>query len=377
MSESRLLEKPLILLTGPPSARGFGISTHIRMLQATALSDSYTLEQVELGGASWSSRALTRAKRILSQLVGFRRQVKDKRPSIVHINSAPDTKAFLRDAAALWLVPARGARTVFEFHGGFDRNTMLQGPGWVRAFAKRTLRRASLVVTLNQYHTDALLRLCPGLPNVRAIPNFLEADMMSSLIASPIEAADGALRLLFISRVAREKGVFDAIETVRILHGRGRNISLRVAGIGDDLEEARSLAARYGLDGVIEFTGFIAGDDKVNAYLSSDVLLFPTYWNEGFPYVLLEAMAAGLPVISTTYGVMPHLMEDGVNGYLAEPGDPASLAEKVEKLILDPSLRIEIGTSNRRTVRERYGVEDAAHAYGQIYDELLRVSTRA
>ncbi len=377
MSESRLLEKPLILVTGPPSARGFGISTHIRMLQATALSDSYTLEQVELGGASWSSGALTRVKRILSQLVGFRRQVKDKRPSIVHINSAPDTKAFLRDAAALWLVPARGARTVFEFHGGFDRNTMLQGPGWVRAFAKRTLRRASLVVTLNQYHTDALLRLCPGLPNVRAIPNFLEADMMSSLTASPIEAADGALRLLFISRVAREKGVFDAIETVRILHGRERDVSLRVAGIGDDLEEARSLAARYGLDGVIEFTGFIAGDDKVNAYLSSDVLLFPTCWNEGFPYVLLEAMAAGLPVISTTYGVMPHLMEDGVNGYLAEPGDPASLAEKVEKLILNPGLRIEIGTSNRRTVRERYGAEDAAHAYGQIYDELLRVSTRA
>ncbi len=341
------------------------------MLLSTGLSESYDMERVELGGESWSSTALRRARRILVQLAGFRRQVRDRHPSIVHINSAPDTKAFLRDAAALWLVPSRGARTVFEFHGGFDRNTMLQGPRLVRVLARHTLRRASLVVTLSQYHTDALLRLCPGLTNVRAIPNFLEADMMSALTVAPIEPVRGTLRLLFIGRVARDKGVFDAIEATRILRGKGLDVCLKVAGTGDDLDGARSLAARYGLDGVVEFTGFVAGDDKVNAYLSSDVLLFPTYWNEGFPYVLLEAMAAGLPVVSTTYGVMPHLMEDGVNGFLAKPNDPESLAEKVERIILDPSLRTRIGASNRRAVRERYGVEEAAHAYGQVYAELL------
>lgn len=370
------MDKPLILLTGPPPARGFGISTHIRMLTATSLPETYHLDQVELGGGAWQSSASARAKRTLSQLARFRREVRSRCPSIVHINSAPDAKAFLRDAAALWLVAGSRTRTVFEFHGGFERNTVLQGSNLIRAFAERTLGKASAVVTLNEYHTDQLLRLCPGLKNVRAIPNFLEPEMMSGLIDEPLGNAGDRLRLLFISRVAREKGVFDSIEATRMLRDRGIDVALTIAGTGDDLEEAKALSAGHGLDDIIEFTGFVAGDDKVEAYRSSDVLLFPTYWNEGFPYVLLEAMAAGLPIVSTTHGVMPHLLKDGVNGFLAEPRDPEALAEKIEKLVLDPGLRIEIGRNNRREVQERYGIEEAARAYGQLYAEVLGGSAR-
>jgi len=341
------------------------------MLLATRLSETYSLEQLELGGERWRSSAPTRMKRILVQLVRFRKEVRDRRPSLVHINSAPDTKAFLRDAAALWLVPGRNTKTVLELHGGFEQNTMLQGPSLVRRLAKRTLKRASIVITLDQYHTDLLLRLCPGLENVRAIPNFLEARMMSELIGEPLMTAGRRLRLLFIGRVAREKGVFDSIEATRILRSKGIDVSLKVAGTGDDLEEAKTLSTEHGLDDIVEFTGFVAGGDKVKAYRSSDVLLFPTYWNEGFPYVLLEAMAAGLPIVSTTHGVMPHLLKDGVNGYLAAPRDPGALAEKIEKFVLDPGLKVEIGKNNRHEVQESYGVEEATRAYGQLYGEVL------
>jgi glycosyltransferase involved in cell wall biosynthesis len=347
------------------------------MLMGTSLSEAYRLEQIELGGETWRASAQTRARRVFRQLARFRREVRGRRPAIVHLNSAPDTQAFLRDAVALRLVPESTARTVFELHGGFERNAVFQRSGPIRAFAVRTLPRASAVVTLNEYHTDLLLRLCPGLTNVRAIPNFLEAGAMSGLLSEPPTAAGDRLRLLFISRVAREKGVFDAVEAARMLHGRGVSVHLTIAGTGDDLDEARALAVQHGLDGVVEFTGFVAGDDKIRAYRTSDVLVFPTYWNEGFPYVLLEAMAAGLPIVSTTHGVMPHLLRDGVNGFLVEPRDPEALAEKIEKLAVDPALRIEIGERNRREVQERYGVEEAARAYGALYDELLGHGERA
>lgn len=365
------MDKPLIFLTGPPPARGFGINTHIRMLLATRLPETYSLEVVELGGETWRSSAFTRTKRTLAQLVRFRQAVCRRRPSIVHINSAPDAKAFLRDAAALWLVPGPDIRTVFEFHGGFEQNTILQGPKLVRDFAQRTLKKASVVITLNQYHAALLLRLCPALENVRVIPNFLEAEMMSRLINEPLVGAGDRLRLLFMGRVAREKGVIDSIEAARILHRKGIKISLMIAGVGDDLTEAKSLSAKHGLDDIVEFTGFVAGDDKIRAYRSSDILLFPTYWNEGFPYVVLEAMAAGLPIVTTTHGVMPHLLRDGVNGYLAEPRNPEALAEKIEKFVVHPELRIEIGKNNRREVQESYGIEEATRAYGQLYAALL------
>jgi glycosyltransferase involved in cell wall biosynthesis len=194
---------------------------------------------------------------------------------------------------------------------------------------------------------------------------------MSGLINEPLREAGRPLKVLFISRVAKQKGVLDSIEAVLALRRKGIQVSLRVAGTGDDLEEAKRLSARHGLGDVVEFTGFIAGDDRIAAYRSSDLLLFPTYWNEGFPYVVLEAMAAGLPIVSTTHGVMPHLLKDGVNGYLAEPRNPAALAEKIEKIVLDPKLRIEIGRNNRREVQGLYGIEEATRAYGRLYAELL------
>jgi glycosyltransferase involved in cell wall biosynthesis len=364
-------DRPLVLITGPPSVRGFGINTHVRMLMGTRLSDAYRLEQVELGGETWRASAPARMKRTIGQLAHLRREVRGRRPALVHLNSAPDAKAFLRDAAALWLIAGPGTRTIFEFHGGFEQNTALQGPRLVRDFAKRTLKKASAVIVLNRYHADLLLSLCPGLDNVRVIPNFLEAGMMSGLISGPLAAAGGRLRLLFVGRVAREKGVLESIEAAAILRGRGRDVGLTIVGAGEDLKEAKTLSAARGLDGVVEFAGFLDGDDKVRAYRSSDVLLFPTYWNEGFPYVLLEAMAAGLPIVSTTHGVMPHLLKDGVNGCLAEPRNAAALAEKIEKLASDPGLRLEIGRNNRREVQESYSAEEAARAYGRLYGELL------
>jgi glycosyltransferase involved in cell wall biosynthesis len=362
--------KPLIFLTGPPATRGFGINTHIRMLMGSALANTYDLRHVELGGETWSASPIVRTRRTMAQLGRFRSEVRTTHPSIAHINSAPDAKAFLRDSAALWLIAGSGLKTVFEFHGGFEQNTLLQGSELIRDFAKRTLKKASVVLTLNEYHSDMLLELCPGLENVRVIPNFLEPAMMSGLIDRPTETGD-RLRLLFISRVAREKGVFDSIEAVQILRNRGVDVDLKIAGTGDDLDEAKKLAAAHDLEGFVEFAGFVAGEDKIAAYRSSDILLFPTYWNEGFPYVLLEAMAAGMPIISTTHGVMPHLLKHGTNGLLVEPRDPAALAEKIEELARKPELMLEMSESNRRTVRESYSIEEAAKAYGDLYAELL------
>jgi glycosyltransferase involved in cell wall biosynthesis len=313
---------------------------------------------------------MVRTKRTLAQLVRLRAEVRTKHPSIVHINSAPDAKAFLRDAAALWMIGASSVKTVFEFHGGFEQNTILQGSELIRDFAKRTLKKASVVITLNEYHSDMLLELCPGLENVRVIPNFLEPDMMSGLIDRPIETAD-RLRLLFISRVAKEKGVFDSIEAVRILRDRGINTSLKIAGTGDDLDESKKLVGMHELEEVVEFAGFVAGEDKIAAYRSCDVLIFPTYWNEGFPYVLLEAMAAGMPIISTTHGVMPHLLRDGTNGFLVAPMNPEALAGKIEELARNPGLVQKMSENNRREIRASYSIEEAEKTYGELYAGLL------
>jgi glycosyltransferase involved in cell wall biosynthesis len=241
----------------------------------------------------------------------------------------------------------------------------------MRDFARRTLKKASAVVVLHEYHAELFSRLCPGLTNIRVVPNFLEAKLMSGLIDEPIHPPGDILKLFFISRVGKEKGVMDSIEAVRILRDRGTDVKLKIGGKGDDLDDARKLADTYGLNDHVEFMGFLAGEEKIEAYRSSDVLLFPTHLCEGFPYVLLEGMAAGTPIITTALGVIPHLLKDGVNGLLIEPRNPERLAEKIEELSRNPQLGTEMAENNRRMLKESYSIDQAEKVYGELYCELL------
>ncbi len=142
-------------------------------------------------------------------------------------------------------------------------------------------------------------------------------------------------------------------------------VRLVVSGIGPDLEAAQALA-----DGRTTFLGYTAPDDAPEVYRSADVFVSPTY-SEGFSNTVLEAMASGLPVVSTnSVGVVDCLRHDD-NGVLHQPGDVAGLRRELHRVLSDAPLRQRLATTALEEVRRRYAWPVLARSIVSVYDELV------
>ena len=182
------------------------------------------------------------------------------------------------------------------------------------------------------------------------------------------------MRLVYLGLFARSKGVFDLIDALTRLRpeclGRTR---LVLAGNGD-LKGVRDLAERRGLSRFVEVRDWLGPAERERLLASADAFVLPSY-AEGLPMSLLEAMAWGLPVISTTVGSIPEHVRDGVQGLLVQPGDVSELAGAIERIVMDDALRAyrrdgapRRGAAGYRNVRAedrcdlRLGVEERRHS---------------
>jgi glycosyltransferase involved in cell wall biosynthesis len=135
-------------------------------------------------------------------------------------------------------------------------------------------------------------------------------------------------------------------------------------GYGDELEKARQEVSALGLDHLIRFTGH--RNDLLDVYASFDLFLM-TSITEGMPNTLLEAMALGIPPVSTSVGGVPEVIEDGCSGYLAKVGDVENLASWVIKLLRDPELSGQIGLKCRERIEKQFSFEKRVRRLEDYY----------
>ncbi|WP_138760904.1 glycosyltransferase family 4 protein [Modestobacter altitudinis] len=194
----------------------------------------------------------------------------------------------------------------------------------------------------------ARFRIVPGATDTR---RFTPADQpLGSLADPPV--------LLFHGRVDRRKGVLDLLEALP------EGVRLVVSGIGPDLEEARARA-----DSRTTFLGYVPPDAAPEVYRCADVFVSPTY-SEGFSNTLLEAMASGLPTVSTdSVGVVDCLRHEE-NGLLHAPGDVPGLTKELDRLLSDAPLRTRLATTALEEVRRLYSWPVLAGAIDGVYTEL-------
>ncbi|WP_336032718.1 glycosyltransferase family 4 protein [Geodermatophilus sp. FMUSA9-8] len=179
---------------------------------------------------------------------------------------------------------------------------------------------------------------------------------------TPAERPLGSLQdppvLLFHGRVDRRKGVLDLLEALP------DGVRLVVSGIGPDLDEARARA-----DGRTTFLGYVPPDEAPAVYRSADVFVSPTY-SEGFSNTLLEAMASGLPTVSTDSVGVVDCLRDGENGLLHAPGDVAGLRAALDRLLTDGALRERLATAALEEVRRLYSWPVLARSIDDVYSEV-------
>jgi glycosyltransferase involved in cell wall biosynthesis len=191
---------------------------------------------------------------------------------------------------------------------------------------------------------------------------FSHTDVQTTLSAADIrDDACGVfsqpLRLLFVGRLAIEKGLNYLVDAVSLCKTEGLDLELTIVGDGDERKLLESLVEKQNLQHFVDFKGFIPLGEALQAvYRRADVFVLPST-SEGMPKVLLEAMANGLVVIASRVGGIPTLVRDGVNGLLVEPRSSVAIARAIRKIATAP-VESRILVENGLRTAKRYTIEE-------------------
>jgi glycosyltransferase involved in cell wall biosynthesis len=170
---------------------------------------------------------------------------------------------------------------------------------------------------------------------------------------------NGRKCVLYVGRVNEKKGVGDLIRAFEIVSNRQRDCVLAVAGSGDMkyVEGLVKEVSRAGLDDRVYFLGPVPNREMPALMRAADIIAYATREGEGIPRALLEGMACGKPVVATEVAGIPEAVIDGVTGFVVKPRDIAALADRLSILLMDDSLRREMGLKARRHVEAEFNYD--------------------
>jgi glycosyltransferase involved in cell wall biosynthesis len=265
--------------------------------------------------------------------------------------AGPDRVPMFRDFIIListrWLFD----KTVFHYHSGGISELYDDLPAWQKWLFRQAYFGADAAIRLSELNP-------PDGKTLRAkrefvIPNGIDdpcPDLQLPAAVPPITTSR-PLRILFVGILRESKGVSVLVEACSRIAERGIPFEVEMLGQWHCAEFADRTVERFrelNLEDRILFLGVLTGQEKYRAYQRADVLCFPSFFNnETFGVVLVEAMACGLPVVSTRWRAIPSVVDDGQTGFLVQPHDSKGVADRLEALANNPELRRSMGQRGR------------------------------
>ncbi len=300
--------------------------------------------------------------------------MRKERPHILHTHTAK--AGALARAAALVAGDARPPIIVHTFHGHVLKGYF--GPGrtaFFRQVEQRLARTSDILVAVSPEVRDELVEsgIAPldkftvirlGIPLDERLGDATADLDYRRLYGIP----DSAFVVGWVGRMTGVKDTDAVLEIVGATRARGVDAVLCMVGDGPDRERLEQRAHDLG---IVRSTYFVGYQEEVAGYYRLfDAFLLPSV-NEGTPVSAIEALASGTPVVATCVGGVPDVVRDGMDGFLFEPGDTETAAERLAELAADPRLRSRLGESGRVYVRERYSVERLVDDVDRLYRTLL------
>jgi glycosyltransferase involved in cell wall biosynthesis len=312
-----------------------------------------------------------RVRRVRATAQRFEDRVRTGAFDLVHINTSFDTKALLRDAVIVPRIANRGARVFLKFHGSDARLLKTRNPA-LAGLRNRLLQSASGIGLLSTEEQGNFLRAGVQPAKACVIKNVVEPNpgLKDAEFLKRWALPDDRPLLLFIGRFIEAKGLLDVIEAASLLHNRGREFLLCCLGDGPTGPAARALVQRLKLENHARFFGYLPEAETSGFYANSTLLLFPTWHYEGFPMVIFNAAAAGLPIITTKIRAAADYLSEPDNCRWVEPKQPIQLAETIQRLLVDSSAREKMALNNRK-LAESFSAELVTREYVECYQRMF------
>jgi glycosyltransferase involved in cell wall biosynthesis len=274
------------------------------------------------------------------------------RYDVVHLNASLTPKSAIRDALILLALRLSGQRNVLLYIHGWrwDLAQRIARNRALRALANFLLAGTQRILVLAPEFRAALIAIGVDPARIEVTRTMFDsADVRPAAIGRPTRR-----RVLFMSRIERGKGVFELVEGFARISGRHPDVDLVLAGTGEALAEVRRMIAGLGLQERVMLPGYVRGAEKAALLGNCSVFVLPSYGGEGMPVALLEALAAGLPVITSRAGGIPHVIRDSEHGLMLDEITPEGIACALDEMLSRAAWWNRVGQANRRYAWTRF-----------------------
>jgi len=364
-----------ILITGPALAGSGGVASYYNaVLPHLRQQDDLGIQYLEIGSYDSSGGIL----HPLVDQVRFLRTLARIRPAVVHVNPSLNLRSFIRDGLFVYQAKRLGYPVVVFFRGWDENFESAVARMWLWFFRRTYLKADAFVVLatavrnkLTEWGVSAPIQLGTTTVSSDLLRNFSISEKAEKLAADPL------VKILFLSRVEKEKGVIEAMEAVTMLRAKGKPVALTVAGDGAAMRAVRKFADQH--DALKEFlfiVGEVRGNNKSSLLASHHIFCFPSY-TEGMPNSVLEAMAFGMPVITCPVGGLRDFFENGKMGYLAKQKSVTDIVDAIERLINDRNAMKSMSSYNYRYATERFLAPRAADFLTKVYRQVEFTAPKA
>lgn len=332
--------KYVVMMGTSPATKG-GVAAVVQVYMDAGLFDRFRMHYIAThcdGGAAAKLRIMVKA------YLELLRMLVSGKVGLLHVHVA-SRASFWRKYGLFQLAHLFGVPTILHLHGGefaifYEKEC---GP-FKRWLIRRLYDRVNRVVVLSQRWKSWVQSISKN-PHIDALYN----PVIASAGPYPWEQRDPA-SVLTLGRLNKGKGSYDLLAAAASMPDA--QVRLLLGGDGE-LEGVRTRAAELGIGEQLELLGWVGPDDKPGFLARATVYALPSY-NEGLPMSVLEAMSAGLPVVVTPVGGIPEAVTDGVEGYLVQPGDVATLRERLQYLLDNPVQARRMGEAGRRKVESTF-----------------------
>lgn len=350
---------PKILMVGMSltKTRG-GISTLIGEILNSDLKDDFSVEYIESQAEDFKGfdKLILAVKAVFLFVV----KILTKNPSLVYVHIGSNASLY-RESFFVVLAKIFGKKTVAHFHAGDVDEYLEKQSKLGRKFISWAIGQSDKLIAVSKDSAEKLQKLAPK-NEIEIIVNAIDTKPFA-FSPNRFETRTKIVRLLFVGAMGKLKGETDLADALKILSTKNTNFRVSFLGFGG--ENLQKYCAEIGIENFIEFVGAVSLTKRLAFFEKADIFVLPTY-AEAMPMSVIEAMATGLPIVSTTVGGIPELVEESEEGFLIEPANARKLAEKLSILISDKGLREKMG----KKAQEKVGKE----LDFRVYTEKLKSS---
>jgi glycosyltransferase involved in cell wall biosynthesis len=295
------------------------------------------------------------------------RKLKSTRYDLVHFCSSASI-SLVRDILAARIAKRYNVPSVFHFHFGRIPE-LFEKRNWEQKLIHKLISLADKIIVIDQSSYNTLIK--EGYNNIELLPNPLTPEVNRIISENSFIERDSR-QILFAGHVVRTKGVLELIEACRDIP----NIKVKMIGrVSDDMRNM--LMESAGVDNSwLEITGELSYVSTIIEMLSCGLFVLPTY-TEGFPNVIIESMACGCPIIASSVGAIPEMLDIKSNdscGVCIEPKNVKQLKEAIVKFIDDENLALRYGERAKGRVNEKYTMDVVWKQMVEIWESTLHLS---